>query len=136
MSATNPAPAKHVSSDPNQEWYLLFPPQEPYSADRPPSMGGPLALSPMGGSGSRGAYEVHSMDRYEVNAPYDKWRKLGTFASQKDCENVRESQIKQAGDPIWIATHGPPSMGRPSASFMRGFFGMAKCAGADEMPPG
>jgi hypothetical protein len=96
-------------------------------------MGGPLATSPISGTGFHGAYSVSSLERYETDAPYDKWRKLGSFASQQGCEAVRAAQIKQGSDPAWIAKHGPPSSARPDPAFMRDFFGMAKCVGGDAL---
>ncbi|HJU28568.1 MAG TPA: hypothetical protein VJ718_05330, partial [Candidatus Binataceae bacterium] len=59
-------------------------------------------------------YGVYSMDRYEANQPYNKWRNQEASRWRKIAKRCGGARIKQASDPTWIASHGTPSLARPS----------------------
>jgi hypothetical protein len=65
-------------------------------------MGGPLATS--GNFEHRGGVETFTLTQVDTSAPLSKWQRLaGPFTSQKDCEDIKASQLTELNDPAYVS---------------------------------
>lgn len=88
----------------NGYWFTVIPPESAYAADRNYVFGGPVASAPMEGAESHGASYVYSTNQLDENAPLKKWRKIGYFPSEQECEDQKAKDLKKISDPSWLAT--------------------------------
>jgi hypothetical protein len=82
-----------------------------------------------------GAYAISSLNQLDTKAPLDHWKKIGSFSSERECNDAKAEQIKEAGDPARMAQFAHAHRGRIIDPVMlRDMFQSERCVADSEIP--
>lgn len=81
------------------------------------------------------------MTEVDTSAPLSKWSRIaGPFTSQKDCEDVKASQLTQLNDPAFVSKNAgeivskQPQYSGFATRVVRDIYDAERCVSASQMP--